>query len=502
LRTSPRRSFFVMLGKKLAEVLEALSQLLHLEQVFATADLIREIFDAFFDSTNPSGLHATLTRAKEGSEAFFPTALGKVDDYLKQVISTLDPGPKPPDDDASVPAGSTGIGRLRGMGATPHTVLAAAPKHDDSGQPPSSLAVQGMWGIHQARQHAEAAAPANQLASPDNPFAALVENFIRDQRLSDPSTPLGKVLADARRQFSTSFTVQSPDEFFRLALSDLLKLVRITVAGTLELVQKFIDTLLESIDAIVEGLRNVGELSIPILSPLWEAKFGKPLTFLDLLAFVAAIPVTLLYRIIEGRYPAEDRLLEGTDGPRLVLNRVAGLTSAAAGIAAGVFTAYVDAARIFSGGFIVAALTLPQRITGGVLMGTEVTLTLYEGTTSPSAALASAATFMTIGVDEAAANMPEIAALFNSVLSMWLIVMFIYAFRDPLNEQDWKEFTRNLLKTIPGLVGPAKFASRATPLPYVAPGADFTCFLAAAGLTVATTVERWDGEDSRPGRRE
>jgi outer membrane protein assembly factor BamB len=492
-------SFFVMLGKKLAEVLEALSQLLHLEQVFATADLIREIFDACFDSTNPNGLHAILTRAKEGSEAFFPTALGKVDDYLKQVASTLDPGTEASTSGGRVSAGSTGIGRLRGMGATPHTVLAAAPKHGDSGQPPSSLAVQGMWGIHQARQHAEAAAPANQLASADNPLADLVENFIRDQRLSDPSTPLGKVLADARRQFATSFTVQSPDEFFRLALSDLLALVRIMVTGTLELVQKFIDTLLESIDAIVDGLRNVGELSIPILSPLWEAKFGKPLTFLDLLAFVVAIPVTLLYRIIEGRYPGEDRLLEGTDGPRLVLNRVAGLTSAAAGIAAGVFTAYVDTARILSGGIIVGPLTVPQKITSKVLMGTELTLTFYEGTTSPSAALASTATFMTIAVDEAA-EMPEIAARFNSVLNLWLMVMFVYAFIDAANEQDWKEFTSNELKAIPGLVGPTKFWPR--PASYVAPGADLTGFLAAAGFTIASTVERWDGEHSRPGRRQ
>jgi hypothetical protein len=30
-------------------------------------------------------------------------------------------------------------------------------------------------------------------------------------------------------------------------------------------------------------------------------------------------------------------------------------------------------------------------------------------------------------------------------------------------------------------------------VPYIAPAADLGCWLAAAGLTIATTVEGWDG---------
>jgi hypothetical protein len=409
------------------------------------------------------------------------------------VVSTLDPGTAASPSGGRLSAANAGMGRLRGMGATPHTVLAAAPKDDDSHRPPSSQAVQGMWGLHQARQHAQAATSGNQLAHADNPFAGLVEDFVTRQHLNDPDSPLGKALADARRQFSTSFKVQSPDDFFRLGLADLLEIVKVIVTATLELVQALIDTLLESIDVIVQALQNLGQLSIPILSPLWEAKFNKPLTFLDLLAFVAAIPVTLLYRIIEGRFPADDAQLASTAEPELVLNRVAGLTGAAAGIAGGVFTALIDTAYVLSGGVITGALSLPQKITGGVLMGAETMLTVYEGSTSPSAALASAASFFTIGVEEAADDIPEVAALFNCVLNMWLILMYVEAFKDPLNEQSPEELASNVLSSIPGLVGPTKFAPPATPVPYIAPAADLGCWLAAAGLTIATTVEGWDG---------
>jgi outer membrane protein assembly factor BamB len=504
-------SFFVMLAKKLAEVLEALSQLLHLEEVFATAELIKEIFDGFFDSATPNSLHALLTGAKAGSETFFRTASSKIDDRLKQLVSTLDPAAAT-SSGSRLAAGSTGMGHLRGMGATPHTVLAAAPKGADPGSP-SSLAVQGMWGIHQARQQAQAATAGDPLLADDNPLAQLVAGFMTGQSLSDPSSPLGKVLADAQREFSTSFTVQSPDDFFRLALSDLLALVRVVAAGTLELVQLFIDTLLKSIDAIVEGLHNLGELSIPILSPLWEAKFGKPLTFLDLLAFVAAIPVTLIYRVVEGRYPAEDRLLQGADDPEVVLNRVAGLTSAAAGIAGGVFTALVDTAYIFSGGIITGPLTLPQKITGGVLLGAELMLTAYEGimtrqkdpTQISPAMLASAGSLLTIAVDEVGEDkdLPlKVPVIFNSFVNMWLIVMYVDAWQ--AGAFDMEELAINVLSSVPGLVGPAKFGPSGTPIPYIAPGADLACFLAAAGLTIDSTVEGWDeygGKRRRSHRR-
>lgn len=42
---------------------------------------------------------------------------------------------------------------------------------------------------------------------------------------------------------------------------------------------------------------------IPVLSTLWRMLTGSALTFLDLFSFVAAIPVTLLYRVVEGAWP-------------------------------------------------------------------------------------------------------------------------------------------------------------------------------------------------------
>ena len=46
-------------------------------------------------------------------------------------------------------------------------------------------------------------------------------------------------------------------------------------------------------------------LEIPVLSWLYQLLFGEPLTILNALMLVIAIPVTILWRIVEGQWPSD-----------------------------------------------------------------------------------------------------------------------------------------------------------------------------------------------------
>jgi hypothetical protein len=46
-------------------------------------------------------------------------------------------------------------------------------------------------------------------------------------------------------------------------------------------------------------------IQIPVLTWLYETVFGEPLTFLNAATLVAAIPVTIIFRVVEGQYPSQ-----------------------------------------------------------------------------------------------------------------------------------------------------------------------------------------------------
>ena len=66
------------------------------------------------------------------------------------------------------------------------------------------------------------------------------------------------------------------------------------MAALLDIVEQTID--------IFMGLLNA-ELNIPFLSWLYRLLFGEPLTMLNAITLIAAIPVTMIYRVSQGSYP-------------------------------------------------------------------------------------------------------------------------------------------------------------------------------------------------------
>jgi hypothetical protein len=119
------------------------------------------------------------------------------------------------------------------------------------------------------------------------------------------------------------------------------------VIDLLGLVEGLVDGMLNAIDYFAELLGALGEVQIPILSTLWKALTGNPLTFLDVIAFVIAIPITLVYRIVEGAFPTAPST-RGATIDTAIWQHIEGLASVAVGLLSGIFTAILDAEGISS----------------------------------------------------------------------------------------------------------------------------------------------------------
>ena len=101
----------------------------------------------------------------------------------------------------------------------------------------------------------------------------------------------------------------STDNMFTSVLDELLQLVEKLVEAILDGVKEAVDALLGQVKTLVADLRQTLDAAwnIPLLSPLYEKiSGGAELTTLDLIALVAAVPVTISYKVMEGRAPFPD----------------------------------------------------------------------------------------------------------------------------------------------------------------------------------------------------
>jgi hypothetical protein len=91
-------------------------------------------------------------------------------------------------------------------------------------------------------------------------------------------------------------------------------------------------------------------VDIPFLSWLYQLIFGEPLTVLNAVALIAAIPVTIIYRVAEGRYPSEDGITGSTVGLETtrttvtpdVLKKMQGLIGRCIALGLGIVRGVVD----------------------------------------------------------------------------------------------------------------------------------------------------------------
>jgi hypothetical protein len=243
---------------------------------------------------------------------------------------------------------------------------------------------------------------------------------------------------------------------------------------------------------------------------------GHPLTFMDVITFIAAVPITIIYRVIDGHWPGETTtLVQAGDDP--LLQRLSGLATGLAYFLAGAVTTVMDMGIILGRNSPLAGWQkILLKVVGGILLVSAVAAAIYHGIRRPAGfGSLDWATWgiglVTLGLTALSAVIPPppgqvvitlqaTLTLLNSVLAVAMAVITVTAFvraqegdSAPPADQDVLLFAANLALTIPVIVNPVKYLDPETLVPLLALWADATFRYAAAALILADTVIHWNG---------
>lgn len=466
---------FVQVGKDIAKVVEGLSVIFHLGQVLKTADMIKAVFGRL-----TAGLPGLLAGAKTTIDDFFANAQDDIASAFGKIIAQLEGASlAQAGTQAGAQAGASGIGGLNGMGATPHSIFAVGPK----GSPQTSAqAAPAMWGMHKLRQNYVQTPSQPGIPPGADPLTTFLQNFAAGLQSSGTYNQY-------TNNFHNTVHFDSAQSFFASLLADLLNAIETLVEDVIALMQTLVDTVIQSADSVTSLFNAAAEVQIPVLSALWNALTGSTLTFLDVIAFVIAIPVTLVYRIVEGEYPGDQLASAAGAEPSVVWNRVVGVSSAINTILNGIFSAINDVVTIASG-----SLTGAQQILGATLaLGLALDVAAGDAlTTETWVIVASVIELVLLLLNAIPPLPPEIPSFTGVALSPLLLVAFwqTYAKSSKL-ETDALGLSSSVIGTLATIINPIKFAPVDTGAPVVAPIADVFCAEAAAGLTLGATIKGW-----------
>jgi hypothetical protein len=114
--------------------------------------------------------------------------------------------------------------------------------------------------------------------------------------------PTLQLLKTALDEFVASFGLltSNPSEFITHAFGDILTILGDAAVLVLQSVDLVLDLVIGSIADLLDSLVSVilGNFHIPIVSDIFQLVFGTPLTFLDLVAWLVAIPATIVSRAV------------------------------------------------------------------------------------------------------------------------------------------------------------------------------------------------------------
>jgi hypothetical protein len=300
-------SFFVQLLKTIEDFIAALSILFHFGEIIKThtwlakqvnqrvTDLTKAIIDT---TTSPPTKGPILTNI----DSFFAQGEAAVKGYFDSLRTQFSQ------------SGNQPLNQTRGYGQTPHSAFTVGPK----GQPPTSQATQCTWGTDRAKTNAPSATAGSSLnrstaqpQSPQSPSATTgdpISDFFNGfiARLSTDPT-LSSATNQLKNDFGNLFKAQSVSQFFSQLMVTLLDIVEELVIGALSIANALIDGLVAIIDDVIKAILAIinTEIQIPVLTWLYELLFGEPMTFLNVVTLVAAIPVTVVFRVVEGQYPSQ-----------------------------------------------------------------------------------------------------------------------------------------------------------------------------------------------------
>ena len=164
-----------------------------------------------------------------------------------------------------------------------------------------------MWGVHKLRQKYSLGSLPSGGPNTASPLATFLQDFGESLLIGSYSTSYSAT----KHGFHAQVHFDSAQDFFASLPADLLGAIDTLVHDVLAFVQYLVDGVIANAAGIAGLMGAAGSVQIPVLSEIWQALTGAPLTVLDVIAFVVAIPVTLIYRIVEGAYPG-DQLASAT----------------------------------------------------------------------------------------------------------------------------------------------------------------------------------------------
>lgn len=286
-------SFFKMLEKAIDDVVMAMSVLFNFGEIMWTHRWLADQFQARVNDLT-GAIKGTIQPAVD---AFFSKGEAAIRGYFDSVRAQLGT------------SGNPSVSNLKGVGQTPHTAFTVGPRNG----PQSSQAAQCTWGVQKLKVGLPAATTAAAAGSmrASAALADPVNDFLKSFFASLSSDPnLKAAIAQLNADFSSLLNVKSVSQFFNTLLVTLLDIVETLLIGVLSVADAFLDGLFavitDAINAVV-GMLNA-EIDVPVLAWLYEALFKEKLTLLNLVTLVAAIPATIVFRVVEGQYPSQAKL--------------------------------------------------------------------------------------------------------------------------------------------------------------------------------------------------
>jgi hypothetical protein len=316
-------SFFMQLGRLIEEIIEALSVLFQFGHIIDTHNILKtELLKRINGdgSTTYPGLTALVLGDKPKNitgvvsyvDSFFEQGEQAIGNALNGLANAL---------------GGSPVSDLKGSGSTAHSTLSVTPR---GGGTTSSTATQGTWALNKFNGGIGSASAAStsavgRLGVGDDPITAFFNTFAgRLNGDGDLTSQWSQVQQGAQGLGNTS----SAADFVKQGLAELLRILALVLDGVLAVSNALLDGLLATITDFIQtmfapdanGNPTSGgiltePLDFPVLSWLYQLLFGEPLTILNALTLVIAIPVTIMWRIVEGQWPSES--VGGTAAIRL-----------------------------------------------------------------------------------------------------------------------------------------------------------------------------------------
>jgi hypothetical protein len=288
----------------------------------------------------------------------------------------------------------------------------------------------------------------------------------------------------------------------KMALEDLLETIQLAALAGVAVGQALMNELLSAVSTVVTGLQNFGNMDIPILSALWKKFTGHDLTFLDVICFVTAFPVTLMYRAKEGSYPSQE--VSAAANSLQMTRNLLGLFSSIAQFVLGIVTAFMDFLGAAGASIPFPAVSVGWKLAAILALATLAANNVFKADLTPNTyPLLSAAFSLSLPIylvlNVVSVLPPEVVSFCGLGINALLIYVYVETFVHTSNQTEQVKLTlsRSVIASFTGVINPVKFVG--LPAGLVTPAGDLVCRVAAGVITALQTYATWDvslGEES------